>query len=465
MNFIINKKFNFVLVCYGKFFWINDIKINKQHIAMSIFRIKLSIFINYFLFAILLNSVGTVILQVQRYFHVEELSASVLEPCKDLSIAIASFLVASFIARIGYKKSMLLSLGLMTVTCLIIPLVKTFIAVKLLFVVTGMCFGLIKISVFGTIGLITKNEKEHISIMNFIESFFMIGILTGYFIFSYFIDDKDAASARWFNVYYVLALLSALAFFLLLISPLNEHAAKMDHTTNAKEDVIGMFRLIVLPVVISFIVCAFVYVLIEQSIMSWLPTFNNKVLQLPSSISIEIASILAASTAAGRFLAGLVMKRFNWFAVLCFCLLGAAALVLVALPLSKGVNGKDVNSWSQLPLAAYVFPLIGFFIAPVYPAINSIILSSLPKTKHGAMSGLIVVFSALGGTLGSLTTGFIFQKYGGETAFYFSLIPIAILITALFIFKRIKDKMKKVEPAIDDTSYTVEVIATQGTTP
>ena len=441
---------------------------------MRNFRIKLSIFINYFLFAILLNSVGTVILQVQRYFHVEELSASVLEPCKDLSIAIASFIVASFIAKIGYKKSMLLSLAIMTLACLTIPLIKTFIAVKLLFVVTGACFGLIKVSVFGTIGLITKDEKEHISMMNFIESFFMIGILVGYFIFSHFIDDKDAASTRWFNVYYVLALLSAVAFFLLLISPLNESAAKTGNTINAKEDVIGMFRLIVLPVVISFIVCAFVYVLIEQSIMSWLPTFNNKVLQLPSSISIEIASILAASTAAGRFIAGLVMKRFNWFTVLCFCLFMAATLVLVALPLAKGVDGKDVADWSQLPVAAYVFPMIGFFIAPVYPAINSIILSSLPKTKHGAMSGLIVVFSALGGTLGSLTTGFIFQKYGGEAAFYFSLIPIAILITALFIFKRIKSKMKKIESSVDATSYTVEVlpddvsqagIATQGTMP
>jgi FHS family glucose/mannose:H+ symporter-like MFS transporter len=430
---------------------------------MTNFRIKLSIFINYFLFAILLNSVGTVILQVQRYFHVEELSASVLEPCKDLSIAIASFIVASFIAKIGYKKSMLLSLALMTLACLIIPLVKTFIAVKLLFIVTGACFGLIKVSVFGTIGLITKDEKEHISMMNFIESFFMIGILTGYFIFSHFIDDKDASSSRWFKVYYVLALLSAVAFLLLLISPLNESAAKTSESINAKEDVMGMFKLIVLPVVISFVVCAFVYVLIEQSIMSWLPTFNNKVLQLPSSISIQIASILAASTAAGRFLAGLVMKRFNWLAVLTMCLLGAAILVLVALPLSKGVNGKDVTSWSQLPLAAYVFPLIGFFIAPVYPAINSIILSSLPKTKHGAMSGLIVVFSALGGTLGSLTTGFIFQKYGGEAAFYFSLIPIAILITALFIFRRIRSKMKNVSASTDDTSYLAEVIATQGT--
>ena len=56
------------------------------------------------------------------------------------------------------------------------------------------------------------------------------------------------------------------------------------------------------------------------------------------------------------------------------------------------------------------------------------------------MSGLIVVFSALGGTLGSITTGFIFQLYGGQTAFYFSLVPMAILVAALIVFKRIKNK-------------------------
>jgi fucose permease len=116
-----------------------------------------------------------------------------------------------------------------------------------------------------------------------------------------------------------------------------------------------------------------------------------------------------------------------------------------------------------LPFAAYIFPLIGLFLAPVYPTINSTILSSLPKKKHGAMAGLIVVFSALGGTLGSITTGFIFQKYGGETAFYFSLIPMTVLIIALLIFRRIKNKGINVESKIDAISYTDEVIATQGT--
>jgi len=408
---------------------------------MPVSRIRLSIFINYFLFAILLNSVGIVILQVQRYFGVTESSAAILEACKDFSIAIASFIVASFITRIGYKKSMLIALGLMSITCFFLPFVKTFLAIKLLFVITGVCFGLIKVSVFGTLGLITKDEKGHISIMNFIESFFMIGILSGYFIFGGFIDDHNPGSDKWFNAYYILGILSAIAFLLLLSAPLNETAAKTGQSTGLQRDIEGMLKLIMLPVVVSFIVCAFVYVLLEQSIMSWLPTFNNKVLQLPSSLSVQVTSILAASTAAGRFFAGVVLKKINWFILLSVCLICAAVLVLLALPLANGAVNKVVTGWKDVPAAAYIFPLIGFFLAPVYPAINSTILSSLPKSKHGMMAGLIVVFSALGGTLGSIITGRIFQAYGGQTAFYFSLIPVAVLLVGLFIFRRIKNKV------------------------
>ena len=88
---------------------------------MSNFKIKLSLFLNYFVFAILLNSVGTVILQVQNNFNVSKSSASVLEAFKDLSIAFASFVIASFVIRIGYKKAMLLALALVAAMCLIMP--------------------------------------------------------------------------------------------------------------------------------------------------------------------------------------------------------------------------------------------------------------------------------------------------------------------------------------------------------
>ena len=408
---------------------------------MNNWKIKLSIFINYFLFAILLNSVGTVILQVQSTYGITESSAAILEAFKDLSIAIVSFLVASYITRIGYKNSMLLALIIVIIACLGMPLINQFWMTKLLFATVGASFALIKVSVYGTIGLVVKDKTEHISLMNFVESFFMVGILSAGFIFSFFIDDNNPQSTAWVNVYYLLALLGALAFLLLLTTPMDESSLQ----NQPEEKVVGGFQemlsLMVVPVVLIFVASAFIYVLIEQSIMSWLPTFNSKVLHLPNSLSIQMAGILAASTAIGRFLAGIVLKKTKWLTVLIICVLSAASMVLLALPLAKNLGNEVITGWGNAPLVAFIFPMIGLVIAPIYPAINSVILSSLPTRQHGVMSGLIVIFSALGGTTGSLITGYIFEHYGGESAFYFSLIPMTILIICLVIFNRLSNKM------------------------
>lgn len=409
---------------------------------MQNWKIKASLFLNYFVFAILLNSVGTVILQVQNNYGVSQGSASVLEAFKDLSIAVVSFLISSYITRIGYKNAMLIALGFVTAVCFMMPFTASFLTTKLLFAAVGSGFALIKMSVYSTIGLVTRNEKEHISLMNFIESFFMIGILTGYFIFGFFVDDTNPQSTQWLKVYYILGGISLAAFLLLLSAPLDESSIRNQQNGSMLADFGNMFRLMVSPIVLVFIFCAFFYVLIEQSIMSWLPTFNNKVLLLPAALSIQMASILAGSTAVGRFLAGLVLKKLNWFLVLASCLVLAAALVLVAIPLASNVSGTPITGWSTAPIAAFIFPMIGLLIAPIYPAVNSVILSTLPVQKHGLMSGLIIIFSALGGTTGSIITGHIFESYGGQTAFYFSLIPMAILITCLFIFKRLQNKFK-----------------------
>jgi len=417
--------------------------------TMSNWKIKLSLFLNYFVFAILLNSVGTVILQVQSNYGVSESSASVLEAFKDLSIAIVSFLVASYITRIGYKNAMLIALGLVALACLAMPSMGSFAMTKILFAATGTSFALIKVSVYATIGIVTENKKEHASFMNFIESFFMIGILTGYFIFSAFVDDQNPTSTTWLNVYYLLAGIALIAFLLLLSTTLDESSIKSEVSKPFLEDFADMIRLAIKPLVLVFIMCAFTYVLIEQSIMSWLPTFNSKVLNLPTTLSIQMASILAASTALGRFSAGIALRKIHWFRVLIICLLAAATLVLVAIPLAQASGVGEVTGWSNAPLGAFVFPLIGLFIAPIYPAINSVILSTLPARQHGAMSGLIVIFSALGGTTGSIITGNIFEAFGGQTAFYFSLVPISILIACLFFFNRIQ---KKSEAKIEFTS-------------
>ncbi|MEO5648051.1 MAG: MFS transporter [Chitinophagaceae bacterium] len=407
---------------------------------MQNWRIKLSLFLNYFVFAILLNSVGTVILQVQNNYNITQSSASILEAFKDLSIAIVSFLVASYISRIGYKRSMLLALVFVIIACLLMPNIGGFAMTKLLFAVVGASFALIKVSVFATIGIITSNKKDHASFMNFIESFFMIGILAGNFIFSAFVDNDNPASTSWLKVYYLLAGISALALILLITAPLDESSVKTPERKPLLKEFGDMMKLAIRPLVLVFVVSVFFYVLIEQSIMSWLPTFNNQVLHLSTTLSIQMASILALSTALGRFIAGIVLRKIHWLLVLIVCLVIAAILVLLVIPLAGKVEVASIDSWADAPLAAFIFPVIGLLLAPVYPAINSAILSSLPARQHGPMSGLIVIFSALGGTTGSIITGYIFEAYGGQTAFYFSLVPISILIISLIFFSRLQKK-------------------------
>jgi len=377
---------------------------------------------------------------VQNNYGITQGTASILEAFKDLSIAIASFLVASYITRIGYKRSMLLALIFVIIACLLMPAIGGFAMTKILFAVTGVSFALIKVSVYATIGLVTSNKKDHASFMNFIESFFMIGILAGYFIFGAFVDNNNPSSTSWLNVYYLLAALSAFAFLLLLTARLDESSVKEEEAKSFIKEFADMVALAIKPLVLIFIISAFFYVLIEQSIMSWLPTFNKQVLHLSTSLAIQMTSILAISTAVGRFIAGFLLRKIHWLKVIITCLLLAAILVVLVIPLASKIHVSFIDSWLQAPFVAYMFPLIGLLIAPVYPAINSVILSSLPLKQQGPMSGLIVIFSALGGTTGSIITGHIFEAYGGQTAFYFSLIPITILIVCLVFFNRLQKK-------------------------
>ncbi len=401
--------------------------------------VKISLYLNYFVFAILLNSVGAVILQVQRNYEVTKSAASILEGFKDLPIAIASFILASFLPKYGYKKSMLTGLLMVAIICFVMPSANDFWYFKMLFFVIGISFALIKVTVYATIGLITENAKEHSSFMSSLEGFFMIGVLLGNVLFSLFIDDNNPKSELWLDVYWILGSLSVLAFLLLWFTKLDESNAKPE-TKSLADDFISMIKLIAFPLVLVFILSVFFFVLIEQSFQTWTPTFYKEILKVPTSMGIQAGAVLAGAFAIGRFLAGAILKRVKWFYVVIGCLISCAVLILISLPLSKGLLINDNISWFNAPLVVYVFPLMGIFLSPIYPAINSVILSSLPKHKHSSMSGLIVVFSALGGTTGSIITGNVFEHFDGQTAFYMSLIPMGLMLITIWIFNKLQGK-------------------------
>jgi fucose permease len=398
--------------------------------------IKISLYLNYFVFAILLNSVGIVILKSQKNYSVDEVQASILEAFKDMPIAIVSFFIASFLPRIGYRKAMLTGLALVTLACISMYFGNSFNNAKILFATVGVSFALIKVSVYSLIGTVTETKKEHNALMSSIEGFFMVGIALAYFLFPAFNNENDPNS--WLNVYWLLAGLSFLSFLFLLFIKFEE--TEVAAGVNLKDDFLQMFKLMAKLLTVIFVISVFLFVMIEQGILSWLPTFNTKVLHLPENISIMMASILAVSLAIGRLIAGIVTKKVNWIWVLSFCIVSAMLLVTFVLPKTVGLEVKNIDTLSDIPLIGFAFPLIGLFIAPIYPLLNSIVLSALPKNLQSSMTGLIVIFSALGGTLGSRITGWLFKNEGPEKAFYFTLIPMTLLLISFFILKKITAK-------------------------
>ncbi len=398
--------------------------------------VKLSLFINYFVFAILLNSVGIVILKSQNNYGVDEVQASILEAFKDLPIAIVSFFVASFLPRLGYKKAMLIGLGLVAAACISMYYGNSFDSAKILFATVGVSFALIKVSVYSMIGLVTEGEKEHNSFMSSIEGVFMIGIALAYFLFPAF--NIEGKPDSWLNVYWLLAGLSMLSFLFLLFTKFDKEPEVPG--ADLADDFKQMFRLMARLLIIVFVISAFLFVMIEQGIMTWLPSFNDKVLKLPENVSIMMASILAISLAVGRLLAGVITRKVNWIWVLSICTVFAMALVIFVLPKTLNISVTEINSLTDIPLIGFAFPIVGLFIAPIYPLLNSVVLSALPKKLHSPMTGLIVVFSALGGTLGSRIIGWLFKNQGPENAFYYTLIPMGLLLISYFILKKLTAK-------------------------
>jgi len=396
-------------------------------------------YLNYFVFAILLNSVGIVILKSINIYNVDEVTASTLELFKDIPIAVVSFLIASFLPRIGYKKSMLMGLFLVTLGCVQMYFSNSFIGARILFATIGVSFALIKISVYSMIGLVVNNQHEHNSMMSSIEGVFMIGIALAYFLFPAFNNESNPDS--WLNVYWFLAALSTISFVILLNIKFDEghEIPGVNLADDAKQMILLMAKLLVLV----FIISTFFYVMVEQGIMSWLPTFNSRVLKLPENVGVMMASILAVSLAIGRLSAGLITKYFSWFYVVSFSMLIAMAIVVFVLPNTVNIKPIEINSLTDIPLIGFVFPIVGLFIAPIYPLLSSAILSVLPKKLHSPMTGLIVIFSALGGTLGSRIIGWLFKNLGAGKAFYFLLIPMGLLIISFFILKNLTAKAAK----------------------
>lgn len=393
----------------------------------------------YAVYAVLLNSVGTVILQSIATFGVSKLTASTLEAFKDLTIAITSFTLAAQVPRLGLRAAMLLSLGIAAAGCVLAAMASDlgaqgFWAMRGLFFCVGLGFALMKVAVYAAIGRYTATASGHARMLGIIESLFMVAVVASAWIFAAFIDPAHPGSPGWLRVYWVLAAACGAA----AVATAGLHLPDGAPPPPATQGLAQMLGLLGRRAIQIFVPGVFLYVFVEQGIGTWLPSINHLVLGLDQAMAVQAASGFALAIAAGRMAAGLVVERIGWRMLLLACL-GAMAVILAALPWLAQGSGRPITGWASMPPAAWLLPVIGFFMAPVYPTLNSVVLNAVPKDRQAGLIGLIVVFSALGGTTGSRVVALLFSAFPDASVLYSLLPPIGLIALVVVALGRFAD--------------------------
>lgn len=391
---------------------------------------SIPLILSFLTFSMLLNSMGVIILQLSSVTSSYK-GLGILEFFKDLPVAIISIFATNYIHRLGYKKSLFFSLLISGVSCILLPFVNDIWFFRLWFMIIGISFAITKISVFSILKISFPSIKDFTKTMNRIEASFMIGIFLVNIIFAFILHSKLVN--YWKFGFWGISVL----IFITILSLKNFNSEDYSNTNERLEDFsIKHIQKIFISRNILFFGIIFLIVFIEQGLNSWLPTFFKNQLSANSFFALNSTAFLALFSFLGRYITSNVISNLSIKKYLYFCLIATLLLLIIIQLIFNSVQKEN------LFIIMFIFPLLGFFVAPFYPLYNSHILSITDKGKVAQLVSFIVLFSSLGSSFGSLYISSIFDEQAQKDYAIFLIAPLIILIILSIFFFRNNEERK-----------------------
>ncbi|WP_235130920.1 MFS transporter [Chryseobacterium indicum] len=386
-------------------------------------KISLPLKLTFLIFSMVLNCMGIVILQLSEAKITYD-KLGFLESFKDLPIAFISLFAVNFISKTGTKKSLISALTIVGICSLILPFVEVFWFYKLWFAIIGACFAIGKICVFGIIRNNISDEKSLAKTMNSVEASFMIGVFVVNIGFGWIISSRF--SEFWKFGFLSISVLSAITIFLFSKLPVSEPEK------TKSENIFKEVAEIINPLIIIFLAVIFSIVFLEQSFNSWLPSFYKNHLKVNSFFALQASSFLALFSYAGRTITANVIQRFSLSKYYILCIVSIATVLLI-------IIGIQFSGWDDSKILLFLFPVIGLFLSPLYPVINSKMIATIDKSKANLFTSLIVIFSSLGSSVSSIIMSVLFENQLLNYYSVYILSAVILLFTISLIYFRFAD--------------------------
>jgi len=353
--------------------------------------LKALVFLMFAAFAMTTDSVGTVIPQVIREFHLGLTAAGSFQYASMSGIGLAAIGLGFLADRIGRRRTILFGLALFCASSALFALGHRFGFFVMLLFVAGLGIGIFKAGALALIGDISRSTREHASIMNLIEGFFGVGAIIGPAI----VITLLSAGASWKWIYLIAAGLCLLLIAGTLLAPFPRPLAPPAQAADPRD----ALKLLGDPLAMFFAALLMLYVGAEAAIYVWAPTYFAGYHGANAWLATYTVSIFFVLRAAGRFVGAWLLARLNWTIVLVICSCAMTVLFWIAVAGGRGV-------------AAYALPATGLFMSVLYPTINSTGINCFDRRQHGSIAGFLLFFTCISAVLAPLAMGAAGDVFG-----------------------------------------------------
>ncbi len=377
--------------------------------------VSFSLMLSFIVFSMLLNSMSVIILQLSQNQEQSYIGLGVLEFFKDIPNALISIFLVDYIKKYSYRKALAYALIISAVCSFSLPFLSEFWFLKVWFFLIGISFSIGKICVFSIMKNVAKDEKEFSSLMNKTEASFVFGIFLVNIEFALIL--KSDYKEFWKLGFWLVGIIALWGYRLLTTSDLQ----KENKNAIIQNDFSFQWKSLFSPYFLLFYSIVFMVIFTEQIFNSWLPTFYSKTLKTNAFFALQASAFLALFSFLGRIIAIKAVQKITPFKYFYICGLISIFLLLFSF------FWTEYSLEKTTPLV-FLFPLVGVFISPLYPLINSKFLSHYPEQAVGKIVSVIILFTSLGGSIGSISTSFIFHKNLGEYYLLFATIPLILIL-------------------------------------
>jgi FHS family L-fucose permease-like MFS transporter len=398
------------------------------------FIIKSLTFMMFMMFAMTTDSVGVIIPEVIKAFHLSMTAGGAFHYASMSAIAFAAITLGFLADLMGRKKTIIFGLVLFALNSYLFSVANSFFVFVLLLFISGAAIGIFKTGALALIGDISHSTLEHTSTMNLVEGFFGVGAIIGPAIVARLL--ASGVSWKWL---YVIA--GTICVLLIITASLVQYPRTMKRSTE-RINLARTFHLFKNPYTLGFSLACFLYVAVECAVYVWLPTYLEG--HRPSSVFMAtyVVSIFFILRAAGRFLGAWVIERWRWTTVL--VVFSGAILVCF---LGAMFGGADAT--------VYLLALSGLFMSVIYPTLNSKGISCFSKAEHGAVAGVILFFTCAGAALGPLAMGAVSDMFGGLRAGFALATAFAGLLFLGLFYNWIANPTRAILQQSDTTEYGI----------